>query len=127
VQAVRAGVTFTLICISWIFFRAHSLADAFYILSRLFDGFGTLPADIGSAAFVKTNILMMQDKMDACIACLCVMILLSIHWIQRRHSVRALLAAQRPWVRWGVYYAAVASLLFFGAFNSSQQFIYFQF
>ena len=127
VRAVRAGVTFTLICISWIFFRARNLADAFYILSRLFDGFGTLPADIGSAAFVKTNILMMQDKMDACIACVCVMILLSIHWIQRRHSVRALLAAQRPWVRWGVYYAAVAGLLFFGAFNSSQQFIYFQF
>jgi alginate O-acetyltransferase complex protein AlgI len=127
VRIVRVGFTFSLICFAAILFRARSLGDASYIMRRLTAGWGGLAHQLASPAFVKTNILLGQDKMEAIICGVSVMALLSIEWVQRTHSVRQILAGQRRWVRWTIYYAAIIALLFFGAFNKSQQFIYVQF
>ncbi|HEV2705048.1 MAG TPA: MBOAT family O-acyltransferase [Pyrinomonadaceae bacterium] len=127
VRAVQVGVTFALVCFAWIFFRANSLADAFYIVTHLFDGFSTLPTDVRSLAFLKMNVLMRRDKWDFIIAVWAVALLLVVHFAQRRRGGRETLARQPAAVRWGLYYATVIAILFFGAFNESQQFIYFQF
>jgi alginate O-acetyltransferase complex protein AlgI len=126
-RGLRVCWTFTLICFSWIFFRANSLQDVDYIIGHMFDGLGTLPADLRQLAFVKMNILMRQDKYDLVIALLCLSVLLIVHLMQRTRSVRGWLNQQPVFLRWGVYYASICAVLFFGAFNSSQQFIYFQF
>ena len=57
-----------------------------------------------------------------------IVLLLSVEYLQTRlGGIRAFLDCQPVALRWAVYYATVCSLLFFGAFSQSQQFIYFQF
>lgn len=119
--------TFGLVCFAWIFFRANSLTDAVYVAGHLFDGVGSLPADLRSVAFLKLNVVLQRDKWEFVVALLALVVLLAVQWVQRRYSVRDLLGRQATWVRWGFYYAVVIAILFFGAFNESQQFIYFQF
>jgi alginate O-acetyltransferase complex protein AlgI len=119
--------TFCLICFAWIFFRANSVQDAFYIASHLLDGVAAVPAQLTRVAFVKGFLMMGQDKEDFVIALLGIGILLSVQFLQRTHKLRDRLADQGLAVRWSLYYAAMALILFFGAFNHSQQFIYFQF
>ena len=127
VRAARVASTFALVCFAWVFFRANSLGDAVYIVSHMFDGVGTLRADVRSLAFVKMNILMGRDKWEFIIAVTALAVLFTVHVAQRRGSARELLAQRGAWVRWGLSYAVVIAVLFFGAFNESQQFIYFQF
>ncbi len=126
-RGLRILYTFTLTCFAWVFFRADSLSDAFYITRHMFDGMGTLMADMHRLPFVKMNIIMRQDKTDFVIGVMCIALLMLTDLLQRRGSVRGLLEAQPVWVRWSVYYASIIAILFFGAFNSAQQFIYFQF
>lgn len=126
-QLLRVGYTFSLICFSWVFFRANNVSDAFYVVRHFFDGTGRLLTDLHSAPFIKMNILMQQDKTEFLTALVCLAILLSVHLIQSRTSMRELIARQNIWLRWGIYYATIGAILFFGAFNSAQRFIYFQF
>lgn len=127
VRAARVLSTFVLVCFAWIFFRANTLADAGYIVRHLLDGVGTLGMDVRSLAFIKMNVLMRRDKWDFVIAMLALGVLFAVHVAQRKGSVRELLAHRGAWLRWGLSYAVVIAVLFFGAFNESQQFIYFQF
>jgi D-alanyl-lipoteichoic acid acyltransferase DltB (MBOAT superfamily) len=127
VRAAQVLSTFLLVCFAWIFFRANNLADARYIVSHMFDGVRTLRMEVQSLAFIKMNILMRRDKWDFIIAMLALGVLFSVHLIQRRHSMREFIARRSAWVRWGLSYAIIIAILFFGAFNESQQFIYFQF
>lgn len=127
VRIVRVGFTFTLICFAAILFRAPGFREAGYIFTHLATGWGAALRQLHSPAFVKMNILLSQDKVEAILAFLSVAVLLSIHWVQRTHSIGDILRRQNAWVRWGVYYAAIIAVLFYGAFNRSQQFIYVQF
>jgi hypothetical protein len=126
-RTVQVLTTFSLVCFAWIFFRAHSLSDATYVVGHLFDGLRTLPFDLRSLAFIKMNILMRNDKWDFVIALICIALLLTVHFIQRNQNIGELIARQSRGSQWALYYAAIIVILFFGAFNSSQQFIYFQF
>ncbi len=128
--AVRAGLilfTFALTCFAWIFFRANTLHDALYIVTHLFDGFSQLPQQMFDMRFLKFNILLNRDKYDFFLACGLIIFLLFTHFLQRRESGRALLNRQSGLTRWAFYFLIIFTILFFGAFNESQQFIYFQF
>lgn len=132
-QAVRTLITFTLICFAWIFFRARTTADAFYIASHLTEGLAELPANLHSLSFIKANILMRLAKDEFTLAVMAIPILLVVelaqHWVRVRSGVRLRSFVQRQpvYVRWSLYYACCATLLFFGAFNKAKEFIYFQF
>ncbi len=65
VKAMQWFLTFNVVCLAWVFFRAQSVDGAFEILGRLFSGFGgtqvsllVLVVVIGSVAsqFVPTRI-----------------------------------------------------------------------
>jgi D-alanyl-lipoteichoic acid acyltransferase DltB (MBOAT superfamily) len=127
VKLARVCFTFGLVCFAIILFRAPDLQTFAYIASHLGTGWGALLHEWHSPAYVKMNVMLSQDKMEVLVALTCLLALLSIHWVQRTHSIRQILAGQQRWVRWTIYYAAVATILFFGAFNKSQQFIYVQF
>ena len=86
-----------------------------------------LPRQLHQVAFVKGAILLGQDKQDFALALLGIAILLGVHILQSNVHLGEVFARQRIGLRWGVYYAALILILFFGAFNQSQQFIYFQF
>lgn len=120
-------LTFGMTCFAWIFFRANTVGDAFYIVRHLFEGFSQLPQNLTNAPFVKTKILLGKDKYEFMLAWAGIAFLLFTHYLQRKESGRAILNRQNTLVRWTFYLAIVFAILFFGAFNESQQFIYFQF
>ena len=120
-------VTFGMTCFAWIFFRANTVADAFYIVRHLFEGFSQLPQNLTNAPFVKTKILLGKDKYEFILAWAGIAFLIFTHYLQRKESGRGILNRQNTFVRWTFYFAIVFAILFFGAFNESQQFIYFQF
>jgi alginate O-acetyltransferase complex protein AlgI len=134
VEAFRLVVTFSLVSLAWIFFRAKTPADAWYIVSHLTSGYGTetigtlthhlretlgapgpfLVAfqDIGSALvlLVATVQWLLFELLET----------LGAHgWFERfQRWPRAL--------RLGAYYAFALNVLIFGVFEQSR-FIYFQF
>lgn len=120
-------LTFSLTCFAWIFFRANNLQDALYVVTHLFDGFLSLPMDLTSPQFLKLKVLFGRDKWDFIIAWAAIAFLLFTHYLQRGKSGRTLLNQQSVAIRWAFYFSIVFAILFFGAFNESQQFIYFQF
>ncbi len=126
-RAILVLVTFSLTCFAWIFFRANNVGDAFYIASHLLDGCGQLPQQLFDIRFLKFNILLNRDKTDFFLAIGLIAFLLFTHFFQRRESGRALLNRQNVFVRRAFYLAMIFMILFWGAFNESQQFIYFQF
>ena len=52
---IRTGCTFSLICFAWIFFRAESVNDAFYIVSHLFNG---LPVWINGWVHLRVDLIL---------------------------------------------------------------------
>ncbi len=119
---LRVFITFCLVCFSWIFFRANSVFDAFYIISHLFSGWN----NILSSAGLETILSLGLDSYEFVIAVLSIIFMESVHLIQRHYSVRKMLSNKPIYLRWSIYYAMIFGIILFGKFNE-QQFIYFQF
>lgn len=119
--------TLCLTCFAWIFFRANTVQDAFYIVRHLFQGLVAVPQHVREVTFVRDAILLGQTQQEFVLALLGLAILLGAQLLQGKPHIGELFSRQSVAVRWGVYYAALVLILFFGAFNQSQQFIYFQF
>jgi len=117
-------ITFSLICFSWIFFRAKNVTDAWYVVTHLF-------SDLDKFSDFYPQILALSsgriDKAYFGISILSVMLMEYFHTIQRHGSIRHMLADKLVWFRWSLYYASVLTILFLGVFDVEKNFIYFQF
>lgn len=116
---VKIAVTFTLVCFAYILFRANSMADALYIMSRLHTGWGEAVPTIKD--FVSGN------HSEFALALLGIAFVMAVETLQGKVDVGATLA-KRPWLRWSSYYAGAVSVALLGAYYGiGQQFIYFRF
>ncbi len=125
-------LTFALSCFAWIFFRAKTISEATAIVRGIFGLHNHLWSDLVTAihnlSFAHTYIFMQQGEFESKLAVAVIGLLLLVDFTQERtRGLRARINAQPAWARWALYYAAVFSLIFFGALSRSQQFIYFQF
>ncbi len=127
VTIVRTILVFSLINVAWIFFRARTIADALYIIRHLGTGLLDLPRQLTSLPFLKVYILLSQQKEDFIVALAGIVFLLAAEILHRYHPVDVWMETWRWPFRWAAYYLAIALIAFLGAFNSVQQFIYFQF
>jgi len=107
--------TFVLVSIAWVFFRAPKLDDALYILKHSVTG-------LYHISFTGMPI----GKIDLVLIAVCILFLEAVHLMQNKISVRQWIAARPIVIRWGIYYAAILMIVFFGV-HESRQFIYFQF
>lgn len=122
--------TFALTCVAWVFFRANSVRDAFHVLGHLGDGVGefagrVLRLDTAAVAGVMRGLGLSRE--DLFIAVLSILVLETVQFLTRGSSSLKILEIRSRTVRWAVYYLLLIAILFFGAFNRAQQFIYFQF
>ncbi|MEM6328473.1 MAG: MBOAT family O-acyltransferase, partial [Bacteroidota bacterium] len=107
-EAGQIALTFLLTLVAWVFFRAETMGAALGIL------WGTVSR---TWLDVEPGLL---------IGMLYVAVVLGVEWIQREKE-HALQVGQWPVaVRWGLYYAVVAGILFFRQ-EEAVSFIYFQF
>ena len=106
---------FALTCVAWVFFRAHTVDDAFYVLTHFWRDW-----DFGS---IRTEQFLLRQLP---VAVMSIVTLEAIEWLHRRVPV-ATFVAQRPLVvRWSAYTAFILGVILFGIHRESQ-FIYFQF
>ena len=113
---LRCWLTFHLILVSWVFFRAATLADAMTILSRIVESIGTLPMPLLSR--VVTG--------DIFISIILIAALMLMENLDERQSFWERLAEWPVYVRWGVYYAILVLLAVIGKWEL-QEFVYMQF
>jgi alginate O-acetyltransferase complex protein AlgI len=126
-RASKVALTFALTCVAWMFFRSSTTDRALYMLAHMGDGLTSLTHDLQNYAFVKANILFLQERDDFVIAFSGLALLLAVEWLERRRSPARILLQAPGWLKWSLRYAAIATILLFGGFNHAQQFIYFQF
>ena len=116
------GMTFALVCIAWIFFRARTVSDAWYVLTHMFQGLFDGYRLIGGWRVMHMGL----DANELIIAGVSILCLMCVDGLQRHQRVRHMLADQPAWIRWTSYYTLTLSVFLFGLFDK-QQFIYFQF
>ncbi len=112
VQAPVALLTFLLVCVAWVFFRAHSFAKAFDVVAALF---GSVSEDAGRVLKPEAAVI----SVGVTVA------LLSIHWLMREATITQLANHVPWWVRSLVLAALLIGIV--GLSGEDRAFIYFQF
>ncbi|MBI4155166.1 MBOAT family protein [Candidatus Woesearchaeota archaeon] len=115
-KLLSIGFTFVLVNIGWVFFRAKTVSDAFYILTHLFKGI----------SFSYKSLIPGLDGVDLLIAFGVIIFMEFVHLTQSHISIRQFLEGKPLLLRWSIYLTIILLILLFGVFNETQ-FIYFQF
>ena len=117
--AFRMLLTFTLVCVAWVFFRAQTLSDALYILTQIASDFFKV-----SAYQSLGEILIPSLIGRGVLVVLAVFIL--IEWLQRAYPHPLVMKHTYRPVRWIAYTSIFWITLFWGTWSPGQ-FVYFQF
>lgn len=121
IDTFKMAFVFSLVSFAWIFFRANTLGDAFYVCSNLFTG--VLNTNLPNLI----NILFFGMGLDRYSL---LSIMGSIVILETFHLNQTLKFADRlfnkSYIRWTLYYFLIFWVLFNGSFGSNE-FIYFQF
>lgn len=113
-KPLRMVAVFTAVLVSWAFFRAANVGDAWHIVSHMFTGWGRMPW-LGSSAF------------DTLLGLALIILLLFIQVLQYRGvvSIYMSMSAVPVSLRWAGYAIMTIMIAMLGV--SAEQFIYFQF
>jgi len=107
-------VTFHLVLLAWIFFRANDVSDAFYILTHI-------PVDL-----VQTLSLAGLSRYQLLLGVLLIGMLQVVHLGQEHYAIGERLMRLPLPLRWALYLAVLIMIELLGVYGGSQ-FIYFQF
>jgi len=122
-NTVQVLITFCLVMVSWIFFRANTVGEAFYILKNI-------PQALADIVLVRSHpelLGALPIKNSQVILCFALIVVLEVsHVIEAKIDAEAFFNKQPVYVRWGVYYCILAILFLYGVYED-RQFIYFQF
>jgi D-alanyl-lipoteichoic acid acyltransferase DltB (MBOAT superfamily) len=121
---INVAITFALVVIAWIPFRAADFGDAWYIFTHLFSGSGNW-FNLTAVAIQFRGLGLNTVEMSYCALSIGIVVLYDL--IDSHRNVWDLLRAGPRTVRWAVMYALLILVLFFGPYNQAQNFIYFQF
>lgn len=113
---VRVTVTFHLVLVTWVLFRAASMADALTIFRKSITGLFTT-----DHLFVPTG-----DVTAFLINWCLIAFVMAVQYVQGDREVGMFLNAMRRAPRWVFYFALLFGILAFGEFGE-RAFIYFQF
>lgn len=114
-------MTFILVAIAWIFFRANTLNDAIYILRNIL----TSVPKIESKDLIKLGL----DKKDLFICMSSVLLLLVLEKYDIKKRIIEKIHLKNIVVRWSTYYFLILCIIILGYYGESSiaEFIYFQF
>jgi len=115
-SCLRGLLTFHLVLVTWVFFRAASLADATAILARVSRSAASLPRLI-RARVTSGEILLSLALIG---------VLLVVEALDETRPFWERVRARPLFVRWALYYALLFSLIVLGTWKL-QQFVYMQF
>lgn len=122
-------VTFVLVSIAWVFFRANNVSDAFYIIGKLPGAFSDVIRLLHYRRVTFMNIWNIHqfDTVWKVAGTLILLVFLeSSQYIQYKYNLMKSLEVKPFYLRWGIYYILIFAIIFLGVFEN-RQFIYFQF
>jgi D-alanyl-lipoteichoic acid acyltransferase DltB (MBOAT superfamily) len=119
---LRVTVTFTMVTFAWIFFRANSVSDAFYIVTHLFSGWSSALNLKGLFAAFHLGLL----KKELAVAAVSIGFMLMVHHARKERSLEQWIEKRKPVLRWCFYLGMLIWLLAFGD-SGAEDFIYFRF
>ena len=120
----QIGITFVLINITWVFFRANGFMAALHMMQQMVTVFNPW------IFFDGTIFTLGMDSKDFVVALLAIAVLWLVDYAHTKGSVRAWISKQNLVFRWGLYYVAIFSIIIFGIYGpgyDAAAFIYFQF
>ncbi|MDR0272458.1 MAG: MBOAT family protein [Clostridiales bacterium] len=116
--------TFCLVSFAFIFFRANSVADAFYIVRNLFSDFSKL-SDMQYIFFTLNGFGFTFFEL---IVSICFIIFLSVaDGISGKENIHSVLERKSFALRFAFYIFIFTSILVMGVYDNASDFIYFQF
>ena len=115
-RVLRIILTFHLILLSWVFFRAETIDQALLVLSKIWNALPSLPGLVGRYPFTS----------DHAFGLTFIVLLVAIEVLDERRSIWKRLAAMPVALRWAFYYMGFFALIFLGRWQA-QEFIYMQF
>jgi len=116
---IQVLVTFTLVMLAWIFFRASNIGDAAYMLQQI-------PSAVADIYHGLAGDMPLETRTIWGLAFAVIAVLELVHLVQRKNNVLSLINGRPIYLRWAVYYAVIIVIIFLGVFDN-RQFIYFQF
>ena len=123
-HALQVLTTFVLVDFAWIFFRANSVQDAFHIVGNLFTGLGGF---FTTDALTFWSPLLGVGKGEMYLALISIAVMELVQRIDLRQGAVMWVGARPAWQRWALYTGLVGTIIFFGSYYNTTQFIYFQF
>lgn len=125
---IKQSVVFILVAIAWIFFRAESVSDSFYIIRNLFSNWlPQIKQIINNESLVRLKLLYIEQQgKEFYLAIFLILLMIIVHRLQGKMSFDNWIIGKNKKLRWSIYYSMLLIFIFLGIFNRSS-FIYFQF
>lgn len=115
-------LTFFFASFAWIFFRAETISDAFYVITHMFQGIGN-PAQYVS----RIDAYLGMDKLTILGMMISIALLAVYDYVSLKKDVLVWIGERKMPVRWCIYVVFIIFLIFNIPVTSGQEFIYFQF
>lgn len=122
-RVLQTVMTFVLITVGWVFFRAESLADALYIVPRMF---------VPTAAFLK-NLRAFEiglERPEVVLTAVAAATVFAVEYVSARVDLPALVYRQPVALRWAFYQLSTLAVVVLGSYGpslKSADFVYFKF
>lgn len=113
---LRVLLTFHLILVGWVFFRAKTVADGWLVLSKIGSHLAELPTLAANYPYTSDHI----------VGAVLIALLLVVEILDERRPIVQRLAAWPVALRWSAWYAGLFALLLLGQWQM-REFIYMQF
>ncbi|MGZ8558335.1 MAG: MBOAT family O-acyltransferase [Chitinophagaceae bacterium] len=130
-NVIQVIVTYSLVTVAWIFFRATTVTDALYMIGKvpvaIYD-FGRLlvTGKLFTQEFRAVVGPMPVYQIDIVLSFLLILFMEMVHMFQNRYAIIELVKRKPMAIRWSIYYIMLFSIIFLGVYEN-RQFIYFQF
>jgi len=118
-------ITFTIVCIAWVFFRANNVSDAFTLLSNMTTDLSSQLSSTSEFVFILNSFIVSGREFFYLNLSLILFFLFEMYL--GGNDINQQFNKIPKKLRWSIYYLLAMWILYFGAFNKSGQFIYFQF
>ena len=120
----QMAITFCLVCFAWIFFRANTIGDAWFIIRHLFYNI----EKIQSPSYIVNTLVGVGFNTVTLMGCiLSVGLLQWVDIISLKKDFFCRLDQHSRFARWSFYYFVLFMIFTIGVFYDASQFIYFQF
>jgi D-alanyl-lipoteichoic acid acyltransferase DltB (MBOAT superfamily) len=127
---INQTITFILVCIAWIFFRATTVQDAFLIIKKSVFWIYTCLLNVLNGKiiqFVSSQNMIWGIKRFA-LTILLIGFMEAIHKLEKEKEVTHILEQRPRWMRWTIYSSFLYLIVYTGRFGLAElDFIYFQF